>query len=66
MHRPENIERQEEKESDRVDIKLKRHLVIEFLVIKDTEKIWGSLRSLGYCGHKFKDSHTEPIRKNQR
>ena len=31
MHRPENIETQEEKESDSVEITLKRHLVVEFL-----------------------------------
>ena len=30
MHRPENIETQEEKESDSVEIRLKRDLVIEF------------------------------------
>ena len=34
MHRAENIERQEEKESGSVEIRLKRHLVIEFLLIK--------------------------------
>ena len=34
MHRPENIERQEEKERDSVEIKLKRHSVIEFRPIK--------------------------------
>ena len=30
MRRLENVERQEEKESDSVEIKLKRHLVIKF------------------------------------
>ena len=34
MHRPENIERQEEKESGSVEIKLNRHLVIESRLIK--------------------------------
>ena len=36
MHCPENIERQEEKGSGNVDIKLKRHLVIEYRLIKGT------------------------------
>ena len=30
MHRPENTETQEEREDDNVEIKLRRHLVIEF------------------------------------
>ena len=34
MNRPENIERQQEKESGSVGIKLKRHLVIECRLIK--------------------------------
>ena len=34
MHSPENIERQEEKESGSVWKKLKHHLVIEFRLIK--------------------------------
>ena len=34
MHRPENIERQEENERGSVEIKLKRHLVIKFRLIK--------------------------------
>ena len=34
MRRTENIERQGEKESDRMEIKLKRHLVTEFRLIK--------------------------------
>ena len=35
MHRLENIERQlEEKESGSVEIKLKRHLVMEFSLVK--------------------------------
>ena len=36
-YRPENIERHEEKESGSVEIKLKRHLVIEFRLIKGVE-----------------------------
>ena len=35
MHRPKNIERQEENESVSVKIKLKRHLVIDFRLIQD-------------------------------
>ena len=34
IHRPENIERQEEKESDGVEIKFKRHLAIELRLIR--------------------------------
>ena len=34
VHRPENIERREEKENGSVKIKLKRHLVIEVHLIK--------------------------------
>ena len=37
MHRPENIERHEDKESGGVEIKLKRQLVIEFRLIKGIE-----------------------------
>ena len=33
-HRPKNVEKQEERESDSVKIKLKCHLVIEFSLIK--------------------------------
>ena len=35
MHRPENIERQEEKESCGEKRKLKRHFMVEFRLIKD-------------------------------
>ena len=41
MHRPENIERQEEKESGSVEIKLKRYLVIEFQLMKDIGEYFG-------------------------
>ena len=34
IHRPENVERREEKEIDGVEIKLKRHFVIQFRLIK--------------------------------
>ena len=34
MHRPENIERQEDKESGNVEMKLKRHLAIDFFLKK--------------------------------
>ena len=34
MHRPENTEGQEDKESGGVKIRLKRHLVTEFRLIK--------------------------------
>ena len=34
MYRRENIERQEENESDSVDRKLKRHLVMKFNLMK--------------------------------
>ena len=44
MHRPENIERQEEKENGNVEIKLKRHLVIEFRLKKALEIILGLSR----------------------
>ena len=37
MLRPENIERQEEKERGSVEIKLKRHLAIEIRLIKGIE-----------------------------
>ena len=40
--RPENIEGQEEKESESPELKLKRHLVIEFRLIKRSEIISGS------------------------
>ena len=43
MRRPENIERQEEKESGSVEIKLKRHLVIEFRLIKGIEDSFGAI-----------------------
>ena len=45
IHPYENIERQEEKESGSVQIKPKRHLVIEFRLIKVSELILGPLRS---------------------
>ena len=39
MHRHENIERQEEKKCGSVDMKLKRHLVIEFSLIQGALRI---------------------------
>ena len=42
MHRPENIETQEEKESDSVEIKLRGYLVIEFRLIKGIRDDLGS------------------------
>ena len=41
MPRPEHIERQEEKESGSVEIKLKRHLVIEIRPIKGIRDKFG-------------------------
>ena len=41
MHRPENIERQKEAENGSVDMKLKRHLLIGFRLIKDIgDNLW--------------------------
>ena len=37
MHQPENIEGQVEKESGSVEIKLKRHLLVEFRLIKGVD-----------------------------
>ena len=34
MHRPENVERQEEKKNGRMEINLERHLVIEFRLVR--------------------------------
>ena len=41
MHRPENIERQEEMVSGRVEINSKRKLVIEFRLIRDIRDNFG-------------------------
>ena len=55
IHPPENIERQEEKDSSSVQIKLKRHLVMEFRLIKVYEIILGPSRSICDCVIAFKD-----------
>ena len=41
MNRPENIETQGGKDSGSVEMKLKRHLVIEFRQIRDIGSILG-------------------------
>ena len=46
MHRPENIETQEDEETGTVEIKLKRHLVTKFRQINDIGDILGPSRSL--------------------
>ena len=66
MHRPENIKGQEEKESDDVEMKSKRHLPIEFREIKGIGDNFRSSRSLCDSVNKFKDCHTEFIQRNQR
>ena len=43
MRLPENIERQEERENGNVEIKLKRHLVIEFRLIKCIKDSFGAI-----------------------
>ena len=43
MRRPENIERQEERESGSVDIKFKCHLVIEFRLITGLGDYFGAI-----------------------
>ena len=51
----ENIERQYEKESGIVQIKLKRHLVKELRLIKVSEIILGPLRCFFDYANAFKD-----------
>ena len=65
MHLPENFERQEENQSSNMEILLKRHLVIRFRLIRVSEIILGSSRSLRDYVNKFKDCHTEPIQINK-
>ena len=65
VHPYENIERQEEKESGSVHIKPKRHLVIEFRLIKVSELILGSSRSF-VTTNALKDWHADHIQRNQR
>ena len=66
MHRLENIERQEEKENDSVEINLKSHLVIEFGQKETIGDNFRTMRSLCYCINKFKDYHNDHIQRNQR
>ena len=61
MRRPENMERQEEKESGSVETKLKLDLVIKFRLINVSEIILESSRSLRYCVSEFRSGHTESI-----
>ena len=66
MDAPENIERQEEKESSSVWIKSKHHSVIEFHLIKASEIMIETSGSLCDYGNKFKDCHTDHIQRNLR
>ena len=66
MRRPENIERREEMESGSGEIKFKRHLLIEFRLIRGIRGYLVVIASLCEYVHKFKDCHIEPIQKNQR
>ena len=43
MHRPKNTERQEEKEDGSVEVKLERHLLIEFSPIKGIGDNFGAI-----------------------
>ena len=66
MHRLENIERLEEKESGSVEMKLECHLVIEFGLKRVSEIILGPSRTLCDCISTFKDCDTDHIQKNRR
>ena len=59
----ENIERQEEKGSGVVQIKLKRHLVMEFPLNKVSEIILRRSRSFCDFVSTFKDRHTNQIQR---
>ena len=65
IHPPQNIERQEEKNSSNVQIKLKRRLVMEVRLIKVAEITLGPLRSIFDCVSAFKDGDTYQIQRYQ-
>ena len=66
MHRLENIEEQEEKESGSVEIMLNGQLVTEFPLKRVKEIMLALSRSLCDCANKFKDWHADTIQMNRR
>ena len=66
VHPSEVIENQEGKESDGVQTKLKRHLLMGFSLTKISDITLGPSRSLCDCVNRFKDCYTGHIQRNQR
>ena len=65
IHPFKNIERQDEKESDSVQIKLKSHLLMEFRLLKVSEIVLGPSQLFYDCVSAFKDWHTSHIQRKQ-
>ena len=70
MHRPKNIQTQEEKESDSVERTVEASFTDEFrgivIQIKGVGDILGLSRSLRDSVNKLEDCHTGPMQRNQR
>ena len=66
MHHLVNIENKDEKERGSVEIKLRRHLAIEFRLINGIRYNFGITGLFCDSGNKFKDCHIDPIQRKQR
>ena len=63
MHRPGNVGKPEERESGSVEIKLNRHLVIEFCLIKSIGDNFRVIAIVVQLCEQIQNCHIEPIQK---